>query len=167
MHKKDKKAKKEKERDRSDSSKAMSTRKGGGTESHASKQDKKKKKKKDKKHKEKEKEKDKGKKGKKDKKKKKRKRFDSDSSSNSSDDSSELSSNWSIDDKHVDYGSPEKLSDGSDQWEGRSVELYDSDSPPDYPLNSYHAQSKPRILVLEDFNDEGDIVQLQLDYMEM
>ena len=146
----------------------MSTRKGRNndtqhSESHASKQDKKKKKKKDKKTKGK----DKGKSKKKDKKKKKRKRFDSDSTSNSSDDSSEASSNWSIDDKNVDYGSPEKLSDGSDLWEGRSAELYDSDSPPDYPLNSYHHQSKPRILVLEDFNDDGDIVQLQLDYMEM
>ena len=149
----------------------MSTRKGRNTdtqhsESHASargEKDKKKKKKKDKKGKDK----DKGKK-KKDRKKKKKKRFHSDSSSsNSSDDSSEASSDWSIDDKHVDYGSPEKVSDGSNCWEGRSAELYDSDNPPDFPLNSYHLKSRPRILVLEDFNDEGDIVQLQLDCMEM
>lgn len=101
--------------------------------------------------------KDKNRKKSKGKKHKKHKKNDS-SSSNSSDESSEASSDWSLNDGDVDYGSPERISDASDQWEGRSAELYDSDNPPDYPLNAYHIQSKPRILVLEDFDDNGEIV---------
>ena len=118
---------------------------GGASESSKRKKGKKEKKRKDK---------DKGKKsrGKKHKKKKK------DSSSSNSSDSSDASSDWSLNDGDVDYGSPERISDASDQWEGRSVELYDSDNPPDYPLNSYHSKSKPRVLVLEDFDENGDIV---------
>lgn len=93
------------------------------------------------------------KKGKGKKHKKRKKNHSDSSSSNSSDESSEASSDWSLNDGDVDYGSPERISDGSDQWEGRSAELYDSDNPPDYPLNAYHINSKPRILVLEDFDD--------------
>lgn len=98
---------------------------------------------------------------------KKKARKNDSSSSNSSDDSSDGSSDWSLDDGNIDYGSPEKISDGSDLWEGRSAELYDSDGPPDYPLNAYHIGSKPRILVLEDFDDNGDIVQLDLECMKL
>ena len=43
--------------------------------------------------------------------------------------------------------------------------MYDSDNPPDYPLNAYHLKSRPRILLLEDNNENGDIVQLELDCM--
>jgi len=80
------------------------------------------------------------------KKKDNKKKFHSDSSSNadkksSSDSSSDSSAEWSIGDGKVDYGSPERLTDGSDCWEGRSIELYDSDNPPDCPLNSYHIKS--------------------------
>ena len=57
--------------------------------------------------------------GKKSKKGKKR-RFHSDSdSSNSSSDSSD-SSEWSLNDKEDDYGPPETISNGSDNWVGRS-----------------------------------------------
>lgn len=58
------------------------------------------------------------------------------------------SSDWSAGDRGVDYGSAGRLTDGSDVWEGRSQELYESDNPPDYPLNSYHLNSKPRIVQL-------------------
>ena len=40
-----------------------------------------------------------------------------------------------------------------------SNELYDSDNP-DCPLNAYHIESKPRLLNLEDFDNEGNAVQL-------
>ena len=103
--------------------------------------------------------KDKNKKNKK-KKHKKKKRSHSDSSSSNSSDSSDVSSDWSLNDGDVDYGEADRISDGSDMWEGRSAELYDSDNPPDYPLNSYHLSAKPRMLCLEDFDENGDIVQL-------
>jgi hypothetical protein len=54
------------------------------------------------------------------KKKSKKRRFNSDSSSSNSSSDSSDSSQWSLNDKDVEYGSPEKISDGSDQWEGRS-----------------------------------------------
>ena len=60
------------------------------------------------------------------------------------------SSDWSANDSGVEYGSAERISDGSDAWEGRSQELYDSDNPPDYPFNAYHLNSKPRILLIQD-----------------
>ena len=157
--KKDKKSKK----DRSESSRQISKKdriasQSVGAKSESSKH---KKGKKDKKRKDKNKKKGKG--GKKHKKKKK----GSDSSSSSNSDTSDASSDWSLNDGNVDYGSPERISDASDQWEGRSAELYDSDNAPDFPLNAYHIQSKPRCVVLEDFDDNGDIVQLQLDCMEI
>ncbi len=40
---------------------------------------------------------------------------------------SSSSSNWSLGDKDIDYGSPERLSNQSKGWDGRSQELYDSD----------------------------------------
>ena len=111
--------------------------------------------------KDKDKDKDKKKKGKSKKhKKKKKERNDDSSSSDSSGDTSEISSDWSLNDANVDYGSAHRISENSDQWDGRSAELYLSDSPPDYPLNAYHLGSRPRILVLEDFDETGDIVQL-------
>jgi hypothetical protein len=82
-----------------------------------SKKDKKKKKKGDK---------DKKKKKKKDKKKKKKKNRGSSSDSSNSSDSS---GDWKFDDKGVNYGSPEVLTDRSSDWDGRSQELYDSDNP--------------------------------------
>lgn len=91
-------------------------------------------------------------------KKKKKKKNHSDSSSSNSSSTSEASSDWSIGDRNYDYGTADRISDASDQWEGRSAELYDSDNPPEYPLNTYHIGSKPRILILEDFDDNGDIV---------
>ena len=121
---------------------------GAGSETTNNK---KKKSKKDKKNK-----KDKGKKKGKGKNKKKKKKG-SDSSGSDSSNSSD-SSDWSLNDGDVNYGPPERISDGSDMWEGRSAELYDSDNAPDYPLNAYHLKSKPRCLVLEDFDDAGDIV---------
>ena len=50
---------------------------------------------------------------------------------------SSSSSDWSAGDRNVDYGSHGQLTDDGD-WDGRSQDLYDSDHPPDYPLNSYH-----------------------------
>ena len=115
-----------------------------GKEGVKAKDSKKKKKKKDRK-------KDKDKKKKKGKKHKKKKKFhssDSEDGEGSESSSSDSSAEWSIGDGKVDYGSPERLTDGSDQWEGRSIELYDSDNPPDCPLNTYHLQSRPRLLSL-------------------
>ena len=43
--------------------------------------------------------------------------------------------------------------------------MYDSDNPIDYPLNSYHLNSRPRILLLEDFNEQGEIICLELECM--
>lgn len=60
--------------------------------------------------------------------------------------SSSSSEEWSAGDSKVSYGSPGRLSHNS--WEARSPELYYSDNPPDYPLNAYHIESKPRILQL-------------------
>ncbi|CDW76232.1 UNKNOWN [Stylonychia lemnae] len=131
------------------SSSNSTVKKGSQSKKHKKKKDKKKKKKKDKKKKDK----------KKKKKKKKRGNSSSSDSSNSSEDSDE---DWKFDDKGVDYGSPERISDGSSVWDGRSQELYDSDNP-EYPLNLYHIESKPRILEIEDFNQEGDPVRLLLD----
>lgn len=101
------------------------------------------------------------KKKKKDKKKKKKKKRGSQSSSDSSN-SSDSSGDWKFDDKGVNYGSPQYLSEGSSDWDGRSQELYDSDNP-DQNLNLYHIYSKPRILEIEDFNEEGDPCKLMLD----
>lgn len=99
-----------------------------------------------------------------------KKKFHSDSSEDksgksSSDDSSDSSAEWSIGDAKVDYGSPERMSDGSDNWEGRSVELYDSDNPPDCPLNAYHIRSKPRLLQLQDEDSKGRFIHLKLANM--
>eukprot|EP00347_Sterkiella_histriomuscorum_P003806 403362870 len=122
---------------------------------HKKKKDKKKKKKKDKKKKDKK---------KKDKKKKKKRSGSSSSdSSNSSDDSDE---DWKFEDKGVNYGSPERVTDGSSLWDGRSQELYDSDNP-DCPLNLYHLESKPRLIEIQHHNEEGDPVVLQLDFMTL
>jgi hypothetical protein len=59
---------------------------------------------------------------------------------------SSSSSDWSAGDKEADYGSPERISAGSRGWDGRSVELYDSDDHGEYRLNAYHLLSTPRIL---------------------
>jgi len=59
---------------------------------------------------------------------------------------SSSSSDWSVGDKGVDYGSPERISNKSKDWDGRSQELYDSDDQNEYKLNSYHLLSTPRIL---------------------
>ena len=48
--------------------------------------------------------------------------------------------NISQENEDIDFGSPERLTDGSNAWECRSQELYDSD-PADYPLSSYHLKS--------------------------
>lgn len=59
------------------------------------------------------------------------------------------------------------LSDDSDIWgDNMSQDLYDSDNP-DCPLNAYHIESKPRLLRLEDYNDQGRPVQLAIDCLEM
>ena len=47
-----------------------------------------------------------------------------------------------------------------------SVELYDSDNP-DCPLNAYHIESKPRLIKLEDYNNQGKPVQLIIDCLEI
>jgi hypothetical protein len=124
--------------------------------SHSEKKShKKKKKKKGKKSKSKDK-----KKKKKGKDKKKKRRHSTSSSSNSSSDDG-------IDDSKVDYGSPERISDGSSAWEGRSQELYDSDGP-NSPTNAYHKKSKPRILQVVDEGFSSDqIVRLDLDFMNI
>lgn len=101
-----------------------------------------------------------------------KRKFHSDSSedgnkSKSSDSSSDSSAEWSIGDGKVDYGSPERLTDGSDQWEGRSIELYDSDNPPDCPLNSYHIKSSPRLLQLQDEDAKGRFIRLKLKNMSI
>ena len=95
---------------RSHSSNSTSKRRDdsvSGSKKHKKKKDKKKKdkKKKDKK--------------KKDKKKKKKKKRGSSSTSDSSN-SSDSSGDWKFDDKGVVYGSPEKISEGSSDWDGRS-----------------------------------------------
>jgi hypothetical protein len=136
------------------SSNSTVTKKKEGDESK--KKDKKKKKKKDKKKKDKK---------KKDKKKKKKKKRGGSSSSDSSN-SSDSSGDWKFDDKGVNYGSPEYLTEGSEDWDGRSQELYDSDNP-DGNLNLYHVYSKPRILEIEDFNEDGDPCKLQLDCLSI
>lgn len=102
----------------------------------------------------------------------KAKKFHSDSSEggnkkSSSSESSDSSAEWSIGDSKVDYGSPERMSDGSDNWEGRSIELYDSDNPPDCPLNSYHIKSQPRLLTLQDEDAKGKIIRLKLKNMSV
>ena len=118
------------------------SRRDSQSKKHKKKKDKKKKKKKDKKRKDK-------------KKKKKKKRSGSSSDSdNSSDDSDE---DWKFDDKGVIYGSPERVSDGDEAWEGRSQELYDSDNPEQHHLNLYHIESKARILEIADTNEDGDV----------
>ena len=153
--KRDKKSKKDKDR-HGDSSRTMSKKDRHASQSVGAASESSKRKKggkKDKKGK-----KDKGKKKRGKKHKKKKKHGSDSSSSNSSDDTSDASSDWSLNDGDVDYGDPERISDGSDQWEGRSAELYNSDNAPDYPLNDYHLKSRPRILVLEDFDENGDIV---------
>ena len=48
----------------------------------------------------------------------------------------------------------------------QSCELYDSDNP-DCPLNAYHIESKPRLIKLEDFDDNGRAVRLLVDCMEL
>ena len=90
---------------------------------------------------------------------------------NSSEDESEKSSTdeedrWSAHDEGVDYGSPEKVSEGEDEWDCRSQELYDSDNP-DCPLNAYHIQSKPRLVQIQDKNEKGEQVRLILSFMEI
>lgn len=129
---------------------STSTNRKQSEDKEKKKKDKKKKKKKDKK-----------KKKKKDKKKKKKKKRGSSSTSDSSN-SSESDGDWKFDDKGVNYGSPERISEGSSDWDGRSQELYDSDNP-ESNLNLYHQYSKARVLEIQDFNDEGDPCILQLD----
>jgi hypothetical protein len=99
-------------------------------------------------HKKKKKKKDKNKKDKKKKKKKKKRRSSTSSSSNSSSDDG-------LNDSKVDYGSPERISDGSSAWEGRSQELYYSDCP-DSPTNAYHKNSKPRTLEIIEESSSQD-----------
>ena len=43
-----------------------------------------------------------------------------------------------------------------------SQELYDSDNP-DCPLNAYHIESKPRLIALEDINEQGKQVLWSLN----
>lgn len=66
----------------------------------------------------------------------------------------------------MDYGEAERLSDGQDEWECRSQELYDSDNP-ECPLNAYHIESKPRLVNLEDFDDKGRHCRLKVSYLEV
>ena len=129
-------------------SSVSTSKKGGEGGEKKHKKDKKKKKKGDKDKKK--------KKHKKDKKKKKKKNKGSSSDSSNSSDSS---GDWKFDDKGVNYGSPEVLTDRSSDWDGRSQELYDSDNP-DGTLNLYHIYSKPRILEIEDYNEDGDACRL-------
>lgn len=90
------------------------------------------------------------------------------SNSSSDEDSDEKESDhWSAGDAGVDYGAPDMLSDDSDIWGSNlSCELYDSDNP-DCPLNAYHIESKPRLLKLEDYNDQGLPVSLVVEFLEI
>lgn len=47
-----------------------------------------------------------------------------------------------------DCGSAGPLSE-DDTWECKSNELYDSDNPPEHPLNAYHVRSEPRLLHIQ------------------
>ena len=132
------------------SNNSNASRRDSQSKKHKKKKDKKKKKKKDKKKKDK-------------KKKKKKKRSGSTTGSGSSSDDSD--NDWKFDDKGVNYGSPERLSDGQSAWEGKSQELYDSDNP-ECPLNLYHQESAPRLLEIADTNEDGD-VRLELDFMTL
>lgn len=80
------------------------------------------------------------------KKKKKKHKSKSKSKKNKKKKDSSSSSDWSAGDSGINYGSTERISLESDVWDTRSMELYDSDNPPDYPLSSYHKNSKPRYL---------------------
>ena len=55
-------------------------------------------------------------------------------------------SDWSAGDSKVDYGSPERLSLLTDEWDQRSQDLYSSDD--EKHLNSYHTKAKPRLIQL-------------------
>ena len=85
-----------------------------------------------------------------------------DSSSEDNDDEDE----WSAGDAGVDYGEAEHLSENSADWDCRSAELYDSDNP-DCPLNAYHVQSEPRLVQIEDFDEDGKQVLLLLDCLKI
>jgi hypothetical protein len=89
--------------------------------------------------------------------------------SSSDDDSDEEmeSDHWSAGDAGVDYGDAVLLSDDSSLWgSNMSHDLYDSDNP-DCPLNAYHIESKPRLIILEDYNNQGSPVTLLVDCLEV
>jgi hypothetical protein len=59
------------------------------------------------------------------------------------------------------------MSDDSGMWgDNMSQDLYDSDNP-DCPLNAYHIESKPRLIILEDYDNEGKPVSLLVDCLEI
>ena len=77
------------------------------------------------------------------------------------------SDHWSAGDAGVEYGEASMLSDDSEIWgSNMSCELYDSDNP-DCPLNAYHIESRPRLVNLEDFDDQGNAVRLIVECMEI